>query len=316
MLTCRLALGGFLNWIARVALAAILVLGTAVDAARASGEFDDFVAKMDTTAPKYQTPECQDARAKALAYDSDPAGRFLIGAALGVAFGIFALPFAAGIDVKELHKAKIVADNLVLQCGWEAFVPEFRERANSGSAEAQAWMGQAYTQGWGVQKDPVRGVHWYQLSADQGNPEAQVNLGALYFTGQGVEQDKAKAVELFRKAASQNFPAGEANLGLLYMSGDGVPQDYDQAYSYLRSAARHGDPSGQYDLGVLHEQGKGARQSDKLAYQWYALAAIGGYDVAVSKRDAVAARMTAKDREADDFLVQLCLASGYRKCEL
>lgn len=77
----------------------------------------------------------------------------------------------------------------------------WRERAATGNATAQNYLGEMLERGLGTEVDYRAAAQWYRLAADQDYAAAQVNLGNLYERGLGVPKDKQLAVEWYRKAA-------------------------------------------------------------------------------------------------------------------
>jgi len=72
--------------------------------------------------------------------------------------------------------------------------------------------------------------------AESGNAGAQFYLGVRYGFGQGVAQDDREAMKWYRKAAEQGFASAQYNLGVMYRDGRGVPQDYREAVKWFRNS--------------------------------------------------------------------------------
>ena len=83
----------------------------------------------------------------------------------------------------------------------------YRKAAEQGLAMAQLGLGECYTRGDGVEKNPAEAVKWWRKAAEQGLPEVQVLLGACYELGEGVKRDRTEAVKWYRKAAAQGHKA-------------------------------------------------------------------------------------------------------------
>jgi hypothetical protein len=73
--------------------------------------------------------------------------------------------------------------------------------AQEGDQVAQAYVGEIYEKGLGVQPDYARASEWYRKAAAQGYARAQVNLGYLYEKGLGVQKDPETALNWYRQAA-------------------------------------------------------------------------------------------------------------------
>tara|TARA_R110001599_G_scaffold185680_1_gene379921 strand:+ start:3787 stop:5664 length:1878 start_codon:yes stop_codon:yes gene_type:complete len=74
-------------------------------------------------------------------------------------------------------------------------------QAQSGDAEAQAYVGEIYEKGMGLDPDYDLAAVWYKRSAEQGLTRAQINLGNLYEKGLGVEKNAITALNWYRKAS-------------------------------------------------------------------------------------------------------------------
>lgn len=75
--------------------------------------------------------------------------------------------------------------------------------------EAQAFVGDMYSNGEGTPKDDAKAVTWYQKAASSGNAHAQQNLGVAYLRGEGVAADLVLAYAWSNLASSQgNTDAG------------------------------------------------------------------------------------------------------------
>jgi uncharacterized protein len=291
------------------AVAAILCL-----AQSASASPDDLVAQMDTSAPNYQTPGCQDARTKAAAYDSDVGGRIALGVALGATLGILGFPLAAAADKSKSNEARDLVNNLIAQCGADAFIPYFKAKAMDGDANAQAWLGQTYAAGTTGKQNWSEALHWYGIAAGNGNIAAEVNLGAMYYRGNGVPQDFGEAEKLWQKAADDGSPEGQTNLASLYIEGHGVAQDYEEARHILRHAARQGFGHAQFMIGDMFEKGLGVTQNNIVAYKWYAVATAVGYAPAQAARDRIAASLDPREVAIANRAVRDCKELQYRDC--
>lgn len=85
----------------------------------------------------------------------------------------------------------------------------WRQLAEQGHNEAQVFVGLAYANGWGVDKDMTAASEWYQKAAEQNNPSGQFLLGLHYLTVKltqnqvSLQQDNtATGLQWLRKAAA------------------------------------------------------------------------------------------------------------------
>lgn len=74
-------------------------------------------------------------------------------------------------------------------------------KAQSGDPEAQAYTGEIYERGLGIQPDYKTAAEWYRKASAQGNSRAQINLGHLYEKGLGVPKNLTTAMEWYQKAS-------------------------------------------------------------------------------------------------------------------
>jgi len=73
--------------------------------------------------------------------------------------------------------------------------------AQLGVSEAQYWLGKAYRQGFGVQKDFGMSASWLEKAASQEHADAQYLLGCLYDLGDELPHDEVKSAYWLRKAS-------------------------------------------------------------------------------------------------------------------
>ena len=77
-------------------------------------------------------------------------------------------------------------------------VSQLKIKAESGEAEAQVKLAQAYQEGNGVSRNDGLAAQWYRKAAEQGNPVAQNCLGNMYRIGTGVEKNNEAALNWYR----------------------------------------------------------------------------------------------------------------------
>jgi TPR repeat protein len=180
------------------------------------------------------------------------------------------------------------------------------EKAQSGDAEAQYWVGIMYTEGKAPQNLP-EGTRWLLKSAEQGYAPAELAYGftsrlanpsvaekwmrraaeqgdteGQFWLGYGFEEnwfgavDIQEAIRWYRKAAEGGNPDAQVELGQRYEDGEGVKQNYTLAAEWYRKAAEHvpnlgGAFQGRNRLGLLYLQGLGVPRDYVQAYFWFSL---------------------------------------------
>ncbi len=94
--------------------------------------------------------------------------------------------------------------------------------------------------------------------AQEGDPAAQAYVGEIYEKGLGIQADYALAMRWYRKAAAQGYSRAMINLGYLYESGLGVPVDLTQAMNWYRKASGLTDAELEYVSSVERAQREAA----------------------------------------------------------
>jgi|GEM_PF-1958416 hypothetical protein len=158
----------------------------------------------------------------------------------------------------------------------EDFVRQTLRAADRTDAEAQNLMGELYAHGWGVKRDYLLAVAYYQKAAEQGFAPGVRNLGIAHEMGWGMKRDYPKAVEYFRKAAAKKDPAAAEALGKAYQEGWGVEKDPRKAMDHYQRAADLGTLDAHNDLGWLHQHGLGVTRDMVKARRYYEVAAAKG----------------------------------------
>ena len=85
--------------------------------------------------------------------------------------------------------------------------------------------------------DYVVAVNVLTPLALRGDANAQAFLGFMYENGFGAPQAYDAAADLYVQAAIRGNPFAQSMLGLMYDKGHGVPQDFILAYKWLNLAA-------------------------------------------------------------------------------
>lgn len=112
----------------------------------------------------------------------------------------------------------------------------WRPLAETGDADAEFNLGQAYRLGRGVKLDLGSAQTWLERAASQGHVDAQTTLGLLLF-GNGNQAEGAKWL---KQAADKGEPRALLIFGTALFNGDGVAQDRVLGYAYVSRAAAQG----------------------------------------------------------------------------
>lgn len=172
-----------------------------------------------------------------------------------------------------------------------------RKAAEQGHVMAQYSLGVFYASGQSGKKQPEDAYKWFFKAADQGLPGAQYNVARMNMDGQGVAMDIAAAKSWLTRAADKGHIEAQYALGVMAYIGVGEPKNPADALKWLQRAAKGWDRGAQFLLGRLYMDGDGVKADPLEAYKWFDLAASSGHDDAHFYRAAVAAKLSATDRE-------------------
>jgi len=149
----------------------------------------------------------------------------------------------------------------------------------------------------------------WQTPAEAGNAAGQFGMGLLYSNGFGVALDDAQALRWYQLAAEQNHADAQCNIAVMYANGWGVPQNDAEAFKWYSLAADQGVTLAQIAIAKMYLGGHGAAQDNVQAHKWFSIAAeLGDYNAA-SRRDELAARMSADDIAAASLLAKTWMES-------
>jgi len=122
-----------------------------------------------------------------------------------------------------------------------------RPQAQSGDADAQFLLGEAYRLGRGVVADPIAALGWYRRAAAQGHVRAADSLGLLLF----AQGQRADAMPLLVKSADRGEPRALYLVGTAHFNGDYVTKDWPLAYAMMSRAAAAGIAQARESLATM-----------------------------------------------------------------
>lgn len=149
-------------------------------------------------------------------------GALAAGAMLSIAQPVLA-DVKAGVDAWQ-------------QGDYDRAVAQWRPLAESGDADAQFNMGQAYKLGRGVKADMRTAMDWYRKAAAQGHARAEDNLGLLMFR----DGDRAGALPYLQQSAARGEPRAQYIVGTALFNGDLLSKDWVRAYALMTQASASG----------------------------------------------------------------------------
>ncbi len=95
-------------------------------------------------------------------------------------------------------------------------LPALEHQARHGSVVAQAVLGEAWREGFGVGQQKRRSARqaqvWLRMAAQQHMPYAQTELGEMLYRGEGGDRRVAEARALFEAAAAQGYQPARLDL--------------------------------------------------------------------------------------------------------
>lgn len=119
-------------------------------------------------------------------------------------------------------------------------LPLLEHQARHGSAVAQAVLGTAWRQGFGIglqqRRSAVKARSWLGMAAAQHLPYALNELGELHYLGHGGPRQVERARQLFEEAASLGYPP--ARLNLLQLQLEASAGQPDKLPEVLRQLGR------------------------------------------------------------------------------
>lgn len=119
---------------------------------------------------------------------------------------------------------------------FEDAVAHWRIPAQTGDADVQFNLGQAYRFGRGVPMDLNMAENWYRQAARLGHVRAEENLALVLFQ----KGDYKEAIPLLDKAAKRGDPRAQYVLGTALFNGDLIEKDWARAYALMLRASANG----------------------------------------------------------------------------
>ncbi len=156
--------------------------------------------------------------------------------------------------------------------------------ADEGYAPAQFALGQAFSNGRGVQIDLDEAIKWYRKAAEQGSRSLQFRLGYVLEKNSELG-DWSEMTAWYRKAAEQGHAAAQYCLGKVYDWGlwwqREWPRDTAESLKWIRAAAEQGYAPAQWHLGLCYSSSYDGFPADEAeSSKWYRRAAIQGHQYA------------------------------------
>lgn len=144
-------------------------------------------------------------------------------------------------DEKELRRRRKALQAQEISIRQERELAELNARAAEGDPKALFQLGNRYSFGEGVKKDPVKAFTLFQRSAEEGYGDGMFNLAACYRFGEGVRRDMDSAIAWYERASETDKLFGPFALGEIYAKGETGEVDRSKAIYYLQLAWENGN---------------------------------------------------------------------------
>lgn len=160
------------------------------------------------------------------------------------------LPLCATLFRRACGAAAVLVMSLVCcapawsQSGLNDVNRALLKRAETGDAQAQFELGQAYDFGQGAPLDEAQALRWYLAAAEKGLVEAQNSAGGRLMAQRKFDQ----ALPWFEKAAARDNVQSINSLAFLYDTGQGTTQNRARARELYSKAADLGWAESMWNL--------------------------------------------------------------------
>jgi tetratricopeptide (TPR) repeat protein len=144
-------------------------------------------------------------------------------------------------DRKEVRRRQLVLYKREAADRQERELAELRRRCAEGDGKAYFELGNRFSFGEGVRKNPREAFAHFQKSADLGCGDGMFNLAACYRNGEGVPRDIAQAIAWYERASESDRSFGPLALGEIYANGETGTVDREKALHYLRLSWEQGN---------------------------------------------------------------------------
>lgn len=135
---------------------------------------------------------------------------------------------ADGLDAESLfNQAQALLSGTVAEANLVAAADLHERAADKGHALSQYYLGVAYGNGEGVDRDESRALQWLRRAAESGVRGARYNLILADFFGSNP--DIAAAASAAQALAAQNYAPVYRILGWMYNTGTGVDSSFAQS---------------------------------------------------------------------------------------
>jgi TPR repeat protein len=178
----------------------------------------------------------------------------------------------------------------------------FHRAAHGGNAFAQAWLGDTYASGQGVEVNLAEATLWYERAALQGHGGATRVLTTMGVSAGAHPEEMARLFTLWLKGAQRGDAIAQRVVGDFYMRGVGVDRSTIDAENWLTASVDQGDTAAMVLLGGLILESPENAARFPLAVELFRRAAAQGntdaeYNLGVCLRRGLGVKPDAKAAE-------------------
>lgn len=128
---------------------------------------------------------------------------------------------------------------------YELALPLLQRSALAGESSSIYELGQFYSDGRFIEKNPVQAFKYYKIASFNGDMKAQYQMAKMFLEGRGTPQDHASALKWLTRSADQGYLLAQMDLAELYLNNRQL-RNIPRAYSwYSIIAAYNSDEIGQ-----------------------------------------------------------------------
>ena len=154
-----------------------------------------------------------------------------------------------------LKLARLYRDGYGVELDKEESVRWLRKGVELGNAEAQFELAMCYHNGDGVDQDQEEAAKLMIMASEMSrDPNIQYVMGRYYQEGWGVEKNPIEAVKWYERASKKGLAVAKYYLGMCYLNGEGVQKDVASAEKILEEAALDGNDDAHEKLSQIRKK--------------------------------------------------------------
>lgn len=185
---------------------------------------------------------------------------------------LFLIISIQSVNAENIEMSREKAKMAYFSGDLESSLPLFLSLSESGDAESQYYAGLVYlTDGWSG-RNVEKALAYLTTAADQNNAEAMWKIGEAYENGWGVNKDLLAALDWYRKSKQSNIEKSRIRFMTLN-KGQAEFKSNDEVLKGLMKNSDQNDTEAKFKLGNIYDEGKLTERNMDKAYSWYEKAA-------------------------------------------